>query len=41
MNWYRQPYSESRFLHSVPYYNVFHRFFKESVVQNISVNWVL
>ena len=24
MNWYRQPYSESRFLLSVPNFNVFH-----------------
>ena len=23
MNWYRHPYSESRFLLSVPYFNVF------------------
>ena len=39
MNWYRHPYSESRFLLSVPYFNVFHWFFKEPVVQNVSVNW--
>ena len=39
MNWYRHPYSESRFLLSVPNFNVFHWFLKESVVQNISVNW--
>ena len=39
MNWYRHPYSESRFLLSAPNFNVFHWFFKESVVQNISVNW--
>ena len=28
MNWYRHPYSESRFLLSVPYFNVFHCFFQ-------------
>ena len=39
MNWYRHPNSESRFLLSVPYFNVFHLFFKESVVQNVSLNW--
>ena len=39
MNWYSHSYSESRFLLSVPNFNVFHWFFKESVVQNISVNW--
>ena len=39
MNWYRHPYSESRFLLSVPSFNVFHWFFKESVVQNVSLNW--
>ena len=39
MNWYRHPYNESKFLLSVPYFNVFHWFCKESMVQNISVNW--
>ena len=39
MNLYRHPYSESRFLLSLPYFNVFHCFFKESVVQNVSLNW--
>ena len=39
MNWYRHPYSESRILLSVPYSNVFHWFFEESVVQNVSLNW--
>ena len=39
MNWYRHPYSESRLLLAVPYFNVFHRFFKESVAQNVSLNW--
>ena len=40
MNWYRHPYSESRILLSVPYFNVFHCvfFFKEPVVQNVSLN---
>ena len=37
MNWYRHP--ESRFLLSVPYFNVFRWFFKESMVQNVSLNW--
>ena len=37
MNWYRYP--ESRFLLSMPYFNVFHWFFKESMVQNVSFNW--
>ena len=37
MNWYRHPYSESIFLLSVPYFNVFHWFFNESVVQNVSL----
>ena len=36
MNWYRHLYSESRFLLSVPYFNVFHWFSKKSVVQNVS-----
>ena len=39
MNWYRHPYSDSRFLLSVPNFNVFHWFFKDSVVQNVSLNW--
>ena len=39
MNWYRHPSSESRFLLSVTNFNVFHWFFKESVVQNVSLNW--
>ena len=40
MNWYHHPYSESRFLLSVlQCFNVFHWFFKESVVQNVSLNW--
>ena len=39
MNWYRHPFSESRFLLSVPYFNNFHWFFKESVVKNVSLNW--
>ena len=39
MNWYRHPYSERGFLLSVPYFNVFYWFFKESVVQNVSLNW--
>ena len=29
MNWYRHPYSESRFLFSVSYLNAFHRFSRE------------
>ena len=39
MNWYRHPYSESRFLRSVPYFNVFHWFFKDSVVHIFSLYW--
>ena len=35
MNWYRHLYSESRFLLSVPYFNVFHKFFKGSLVQHV------
>ena len=38
MNWYRHPYSESRFLLSVAYFNVFHWYIKESVVQNVSLS---
>ena len=38
MNWYRHPYSESRFLLSVPYFIVFPWFFKEPEVQNVSLN---
>ena len=38
MNWYRHPYSESRFLLSVPYFNVFQLLFKDSLVQNVSLN---
>ena len=39
MNWYRNPYSESRFLLSVPYFNVFHWLFRKPEVQNVSLNW--
>ena len=38
MNWYRHPYSESKFLLSVPYFNVFPLVFQESVVQHVSLN---
>ena len=38
MNWYRHSYSERRILLSVNF-NVLHWFFKESLVQNVSVNW--
>ena len=38
MNWYRHHFSESRFLLSVPYFNVFHWFLKESLVQHVSLN---
>ena len=38
MDGYRHPYSESRVLLSVPYFNVFHWFIKESVVKNVSLN---
>ena len=39
MNWYCHPDSECRFLLSIPYFNVSHWFYKESVEQIFSLNW--
>ena len=40
MNWYRHPYSESRYLLSLPNFNVFRWFFQGSMVQqHVLLNW--